>query len=194
MSSVRHSKDPEYLHFLNIIREQRPTEEEIQQYLGEYFVPDSDVLPSLDNATTILCTHHEDIDIYNNFIVSNIFYESAIHSIDVRSNATDVDELQGWLHDPDFNQIKTAVVGCLVMLTVNINLERGLANGMPASIHSINLDLHGHVDSITVTINHSGESMKLTRRTVHYKYTFNGKFYKSTFPLALAYAMTAHKC
>jgi hypothetical protein len=50
------------------------------------------------------------------------------------------------------------------------------------------------VDSITVTIHHFGESLKLTRRTIQYKYTFNGKFYKSTFPLALAYAMTGHKC
>jgi hypothetical protein len=30
INSVRHSKDPEYLHFLNIIRKRRPTEEEIQ--------------------------------------------------------------------------------------------------------------------------------------------------------------------
>ena len=92
-SSIRHSKDHEYLHFLNIIREQQPTDEEIQQYLGEYFVSRSDVLSSLDDATTILCTHYKDVDIYNNFMVSNRFHESTIHSIDVRSNATNIDEL-----------------------------------------------------------------------------------------------------
>jgi hypothetical protein len=133
-NSIRHSKDPEYLYFLNIIRKRRPIEEEIQQYLGDCFIPEPDVLSSLDDATTILCTHCEDVDMYNNFMVSNIFHESAIHSIDVRSNATNIDELQGWLHDPDFNQIKTVAMGCLVMLTVNINLERGLANGTPASV------------------------------------------------------------
>jgi hypothetical protein len=162
--------------------------------LGDCFIPEPDLLSSLDDATTILCIHHEDVDMYNNFMVSSIFHKSAIHSIDVRSNATNIDELQGWLHDPDFNQIKTVAVGCLVMLTVNINLGRGLANGTPASVQSISLDLHGQVDSITVTIHHSGKSLKLTRRTIQYKYTFNGKFYKSTFPLALAYAMTGHKC
>jgi hypothetical protein len=127
-------------------------------------------------------------------MVSHIFHESAIHSIDVRSNATNIDDLQGWLHDPDFNQMKTAAVGCLVMLTVNINLKSRLAKGTPASVRSINLDPKGQVDSITVTINHSGESLKLTRHTIQYKYTFNRKFYKSTVPLALAYAMTGYKC
>jgi hypothetical protein len=185
-NSVRHSKDPEYLNFLNIIRRRRPTEEEIQRYLGDCFIPESDVLSSLDDTTTILCTYREDVDMYNNFMVSNIFHESAIHSIDIRSNATNIDELQRWLYDSNFNQIKTVVVGCLVMLTVNINLERGLANGTPAFIQSISLDLQGHVDSITVTIHHFGKSLKLMRRTTQYKYTFNGKFYKSTFSLALA--------
>jgi hypothetical protein len=101
------------------------------------------VLSSLNDSTTILCTHCEDVDMYNNFMVSNIFHESAIHSIDVRSNATNIDELQGWLHDPEFNQIKTTAVGCLVMLIVNINLKRGLANGTLASVRSINLDHQG---------------------------------------------------
>jgi hypothetical protein len=131
---------------------------------------------------------------YNNFMVSKTFAESAIHTVDVRTNAGVVDDLQSWLQDPDFNQMKTAAVGCLVMLTININLERGLANGTPGSIQSINFDSHGKVDSITITINHLGESLKLKRRTTEYKYTFNGKFSKSTFSLALAYAMTGHKC
>jgi hypothetical protein len=134
------------------------------------------------------------VNMYNSFMVSKVFHESTIHSINIRSNVTAIDELQGWLHDPDFIQIKTAVVGSLVMLTININLERKPANGTPASIWSINLDLQGQVDSIIVTINHSGKSLKLTRRTIQYKYTFNGKFYKLAFPLALAYAMTGHKC
>ena len=84
-------------------------------------------------------------------------------------------------------------MGCLVRLTVNINLESELVNGTPTSIQSINLDLQGQVDSITVTIHHSNKSLKLTRHTIWYKYTFNGKFYKFTFLLALAYAMTRHK-
>ena len=140
-NSVRHSIDPKYLHFLNIIRKQWPIKEEIQQYLGDCFIPEPDVLSSHDDTTTILCTHCKDVDMYNNFMVSSIFHKSAIYSIDVRSNATNTDELQGWLHDPNFNYIKSIAVGCLVMLTVNINLEQGLANGTPASVESINLDL-----------------------------------------------------
>ena len=151
MSSVRHSKDPEYLHFLNIIRERQPTEEEIQQYLGECFVPNSDVLPSHNNATTILYTHCEDVDVYNNFMVSSLFYKSAIHSIDVRSNTTDVDEFQGWLHDPNFNQIKTATVGCLVMLTVNINLE--IRTSSSAKADEMHCPLYIHLQHEVLQIN-----------------------------------------
>jgi hypothetical protein len=80
------------------------------------------------------------------------------------------------------------------MLTVSINLKRGLANGKPASIKFINVDLQSHVDSITITINHYGESLNLRKRTIQYKFTFNKKFYKSMFPLALAYAIIGHKC
>jgi hypothetical protein len=75
-------------------------------------------------------------------MVSNIFHESAIHFVDVWSNASTINKLQRWLHDPNFNQTKTIAVGSLVMLIVNINLERGLANGMLVSIQSINLYLH----------------------------------------------------
>jgi hypothetical protein len=62
MSSIWHSKDPEYLDFLNTIRGQQSTEEEIQQYLGEWFVSESDVLSFFDDTTTILCTHREDVN------------------------------------------------------------------------------------------------------------------------------------
>jgi hypothetical protein len=80
------------------------------------------------------------------------------------------------------------------MLTINSNLERGLANGTPTSIQSFNLNLQSYANSITVTINYSREFLKLRRHTIQYKFTFNMKFYKSMFSLPLAYAMTGHKC
>jgi hypothetical protein len=89
---VRHSKDPEYMLFLNIIWKRRPIEKEIQQYLRECFVSESDVLSSLDDATTILFTHRKHVDMYNNLRVSKIFHESAIHSFNIWSNASTIDE------------------------------------------------------------------------------------------------------
>ena len=91
---IRHSKDPEYMLFFNIIWKRQPIEKEIQQYLQECFVSESDVLSSLDNATTILCTYHKHVHIYNNLMVSKIFHKSTIHSFNVWSNASAINKYQ----------------------------------------------------------------------------------------------------
>jgi hypothetical protein len=73
---------------------------------------------------------------------------------------------------------KTTSITCLVILNVNIDFERELANGTFAIIQSINLNRQGQVDSITVTINHFGEPLKLMRCTIQDKYIFIEMFYK----------------
>jgi hypothetical protein len=57
--------------------------------------------------------------------------------------------------------MKTAVVGCLVILTININLEKGLTNKTSAYIWSMNLGFQGLVDSINLTIKHSSKILKV---------------------------------
>ena len=43
------------------------------------------------------------------------------------------------LNYPDFNEMKRVAFGCLVFLTINNNLQRGLANGTTTTIQIINL-------------------------------------------------------
>jgi hypothetical protein len=87
------------------------------------------------------------------------------------------------------NEMKTIEIGCLVMLIVNTNLKKELANKTRTFIWFINLDFQGQVNYITFTINHSRKSLKLKRCTTQYKYTFNMKFAKLTFLKAKAHAM-----
>ena len=131
---------------------------------------------------------------YNNFMIQNTLNKYVIYTIDVWSNESTIYNLQKSLHYPNFNKIKTALVGCLVMQTVNINLENGLANKTPTSIWSINLDFQGQANSIILTINHSSKSLRLEQCTIQYNYIFNKKFNKLTFPWAKVYATTWYEC
>jgi hypothetical protein len=58
---------------------------------------------------------------YKNFMISNMLKKFVIHTIDVQFNPSTIDNLQGLLYYPNFNEMKAVVVGCLVMLTFNIN-------------------------------------------------------------------------
>jgi ATP-dependent exoDNAse (exonuclease V) alpha subunit len=49
------------------------------------------------------------------------------------------------------------------------------------------------MDVITIMLDHSRLQLKVKKHTIIFNYTSKGRFYKLTFPLALAYAMTGHK-
>lgn len=61
-----------------------------------------------------------------------------------------------------------------------------------AKVEGIHFNDKG-IDMINKSMVDSGYTVRLKRRTVHFNYTYKGKIFKSTFPLALAYAMTEHE-
>jgi hypothetical protein len=76
--SERHSKDPAWLQFFNIIRERRPTQEEIDHHLGPCFVGEAEAIARLTPKTTSLCTHNIDVRRLNGYMLRKIFQASEI--------------------------------------------------------------------------------------------------------------------
>jgi len=72
-TSIRHVEDPKYCFFLNIIRCQAPTKEEISSILNNCYIDEDLIEQYIDDKTTILCTHRKDVDYYNNLILHKKF-------------------------------------------------------------------------------------------------------------------------
>jgi hypothetical protein len=66
------------------------------------------------------------------------------------TNATNIEHIQPWLNNKSFNHIHTIVVGALVMLTNNINIQKGVVNGATTTITSIIFDIKNNVTTIKV--------------------------------------------
>ena len=113
--------------------------------------------------------------------------------VNLDSNVVPEDNMQHWLDDLHFDQIHLVAVGALVMFTENVSLAKGAVNGATATVKNINVDNAQKVTSIAVEVKNTSKHMLLKRTTFQHVYTFGKKFYKSGFPIVLAYAMTGHK-
>ena len=71
--SVRHATNPTNLQFLNIIRQQVPSELEIETTLSKYFMTDKYLQDRIHKDTTILCYHREDVTKYNEIVFKKKF-------------------------------------------------------------------------------------------------------------------------
>ena len=101
--------------------------------------------------------------------------------------------MQCWLDDAHFHQSHIVAVGALVMFTENVSLPKGAVNGATATVTNTTLDTNQNVTSIIVQITNTGKQIILKRSTFEHVYTFGKKFYRSSFPIVLAYAMKRHK-
>lgn len=115
-ASVSQSEDPFYLKFLNIIRDRKPTQEEIELYLKDCVFNEDQIKGALDENITILCTHRRDVDMYNIMMISKCFWLKDVHDFLIDSNAFGVEELGEWINDTKFNQLKKVAVGARVMV------------------------------------------------------------------------------
>jgi ATP-dependent exoDNAse (exonuclease V) alpha subunit len=145
-TSIRHAEDPEYCYFFNIIRCQSPTKEEISSVLNNCYI---------DDKTTILCTHRKDVDYYNDLILHKKFPVDQIYVIQLETNARNVEHIQSWVNNKRFNHMQYVALGTLVMLTENIDLKVGAANGTIGIVTKLKFDLEDNVCSISVALNPS---------------------------------------
>jgi hypothetical protein len=191
--SVRHASDPEYLQFLNIIRTRQPSHEEIQTILTNCFVPKDSLDDHINSQTTIICSHREDVSRYNKIVFEKNFHPCQRRHVQMETNATDIESAASWLSDTRFNHIETVAVGCLVIFTENVSIPKGAVNGTTATVQEIECSSDGMVTSITVQLIDSEVKMKLKRHTFQHIYTYEAYYYKASFPIVLAYAMTGHE-
>ena len=103
------------------------------------------------------------------------------------------DNMQYWLDDAYFIQLRIVAIDALVMFTENVSMSKGAVNGGTAIVTSMNLDINQNVTSIFGQITNTRKQMILKRSTFEHVYTFGNFFYKSGFFIVLAYAMTGHK-
>ena len=169
---VRHSFDSFYLHFLNIIRHRPPTETEIEDTLSACCI-DNDMLSRyLDATTTILCSHREDVTMYNDIIFKAIFAPDNRIPITLDTNATKAHNVSAWLNDTKFNQLHHVAVGALVMFTSNVNIAKRVVNGATATVTSVHIDNHGLVTTIGVQVIGNSIHIFLKRHNFQHKYTY----------------------
>jgi ATP-dependent DNA helicase PIF1 len=79
------------------------------------------------------------------------------------------------------------------MFIEHVNIPKGVENGATKTITSIILDPQNNVTSIEVQLTNNSTKMILKKHSFQHKYTYDGYFYKASFPIILAYAMTSHK-
>jgi ATP-dependent exoDNAse (exonuclease V) alpha subunit len=79
------------------------------------------------------------------------------------------------------------------MLTENIDLKVGAANGTTGIVTKLEFDLEDNVCSIFVTLNPSVYMQIVQKKSIQNKYDSQGHFYKTSFPSMLGYAITGHK-
>jgi hypothetical protein len=84
-------------------------------------------------------------------------------------------------------------LGTLDMLTENINLKVGAANGTIRTITKLEFDLEDNVCSISIALNPLGYVQIVRKKSIQNIYDSKGHFYKASFPLMLGYAIVGHK-
>lgn len=187
--SVRHASDPEFLQFLDTIRTRQPTEHEIRQVLSQCIIDNDEFLRTIDDSTTVICTHRDDVYRLNDIILRRAFSENELIKVNLNTNATNEPLLQQWLNDQTFDEIHWIAVGAKCMITSNIDPAIGAANGSTSRIQQIHHNANGQVAAIEVRLDSTGTILTL-RRTKQASRVINKKWYqKTTFPLMLAYAI-----
>ncbi len=111
----------------------------------------------------------------------------------METNARNVEHIQSWVNNKRFNHMQHVALGALVMLTENIDLKVGAANGTIGIITKLEFDLEDNVCSIFVALNPSRYVQIVGKKSIQNKYYSQGHFYKASLPLMLGYVITRHK-
>lgn len=155
--------------------------------------------------TTILCTHHDPMETLNARIMTRLYPRSVRHACPMLSTTGGREHFHEWLRRPGFHELPWVALGARVMLTANRDISKGAVNGAVGTIVDLEWgappaataypgQAASIVLAIKVQLQHSGDVLRFTRTRSEYMYADQGRQYiKSTFPLALAYAMTGHK-
>ena len=111
----------------------------------------------------------------------------------METNTTHIESTASWLSDTRFNHIETIAIGCLIIFKENVSIPKRAVNGAIAMLQEIECSSDMIVTSITVQLIDSETKMKLKPQTFQHRYTYEAYYYKASFPIVLAYAITSYK-
>ena len=147
----RFSEDADWAAFLNIIRQRRPTPEELRRYLSTVkHISKAQAMRLVSDKVRALCSHRSDVIAYNEAAVGNAFRADQLVDVPLLTNAEGVPELSKWLADPKFRCISKIAIGAHVALTSNICVEKGAANGSSGTVCALEYQ-------VPVDVNAGGE-------------------------------------
>ncbi|PNH12316.1 ATP-dependent DNA helicase PIF1 [Tetrabaena socialis] len=207
---------PGFAAFLDIIRCRRPTASELAAAFGTaaapvpgqatYISPDA-VAAHSSATTTVLCTHFADALRHNAAILRRLSREGVVGDVwpctlthNIQPNTVSFMELrESFLEKPKFRKMELVAVGARVIVTSNIDWRRGFVNGATGTVVALEFGPSAlapdetEVTGIMVKLDSNGKT-KVIKRSIRAKtYHNNGTYHKDTFPLALGYAITAHR-
>lgn len=202
-ASFRHATDPIFAQFLNEIRTQKVPQQVINETLSNTYINESDVSSFIGPHTTVLCSHIKQVDHYNQLALQTLFPADSIKEVQVivtnppliaELNDSEKKWYESWVKDVHFHRLPLITKNAMVMVTENNNkdLSKG-ANGDVGEVIDWEHDLSGNVKKITIKLRRNNNIVSFRPTLVETEFRFNMTLRKRTFPLTLAYAMTAHK-
>lgn len=211
----RQAEDVQFAEFLNEVRDAAPTAHRLHQILGACFVPASSLWQEMDTTATILCTHNRDVKKHNRTALRWHQKHGDIQGQQVYSVAMQHDALSGgpegakkakaWLNAPHFHQLTHVAVGARVIFNTTVNKAAGSTNSALGTVEKvITADAwpegmpgdrnQPRVQKLKVRLDTTGKTVTVSRTKVATTHRHGRAYSKRTFPLLLAYAMTAHRC
>lgn len=197
-SNVRNASDPAFAALVRDVAAAAPTQQRLDEVLGACYISEADVQRMFTARHMVICTHWEDVISYNDMAMQKLFQSSDIIHVAIRSNAAGNPDMAEWLQPwdtiDDFHELQTVAVGARVMITRNLDLAAGAANGALGTVTAIewNNKRSKDIKAIRVRLDTHHRTVRVTRSSYTATYHDGHRYWKSTFPLRLAYAITAH--
>lgn len=203
--SLRHARDPPFNSFLEHISTHEIDERELAEALpASLHISPEEVVHACvaDPSTTVLCTHVEDVQAYNTKILEALYEAGVVGDVHLTPVETDVENEPGlldWVANPRHHTLQCVALGARVMLTHNLDLSKGAANGATGVVTDITFGTSPISEELVPTRLHvrldvSQHTIRIPRCAVYATHHEGTAYRKCMFPLMLAYAMTGHKC
>ncbi len=119
----RFDGDSLHAEFINLIRTAQPTAAQLDHYLSPdrvHYISKEDAMRM--THAQVLCSHREDVRLYNNAALHQLFSADQVVEVPMYSDAWKEPTMQEWLSKPRFHELTHVAIGARVALTANIDV------------------------------------------------------------------------
>ena len=194
--SERHCEDPEFSNFLALVRKERPTQKQIDDALTACSISEDEVIELADEDAKVLCSHNEQVTIYNTLLLHDFFPPMPDDAITISAHMANPTGsciwedlplvVQTWATNPTQHELQRAALMLRVMLTeLAFPAAASALYGAMARI----VELHNGgdttcgIEAISLQLD-SDQSIHRFHRSVVHSQKHDGVVYSlSTFPL-----------